>query len=80
MRGQASHLEQLALAIFLVPLLLLPVLANTASGREIKLPPLRVRVGEKAPGFALPATDGKTVRLSDFSGHNVLIDFYRGYW
>lgn len=80
MRGHASHHEQLALAIFLVPLLLLPWLANAASGRKIQLPPLQVRVGEKAPGFALPAADGKTVRLSDFSGHNVLIDFYRGYW
>jgi len=36
--------------------------------------------GEKAPAFALPSAEGKTVRLSDFSGHNVLIDFYRGYW
>ncbi len=80
MRGQASHLVQLALGIFLVPLLVLPWLANTVAGREIKLPPLQVRVSEKAPGFALPATDGETVRLSDFSGHNVLIDFYRGYW
>jgi cytochrome oxidase Cu insertion factor (SCO1/SenC/PrrC family) len=80
MRGQASPVVRLALGIFLVPLLVLPWLANAASGRKIKLPPLRMRAGEKAPGFALPATDGKTVRLSDFSGHIVLIDFYRGYW
>ena len=80
MRGQASPVVRLALAIFLGPSLLLPWLANTASGREIKLPPLRVKVSEKAPDFALPAADGKTVRLSDLSGHNVLIDFYRGYW
>lgn len=80
MRGQASPMVRLALAIASGPLLLLPWPANTASGREIKLPPLRVKVGEKAPDFALPAEAGKTVRLSDFSGHNVLIDFYRGYW
>lgn len=80
MCGQASPVVRLALAIFLGPSLLLPGLTNTASGREIKLPPLQVKVSEKAPDFALPAADGKTVRLSDFSGHNVLIDFYRGYW
>lgn len=42
--------------------------------------PLKIKVGEKAPDFALPSADGKTIRLSDFAGHNVLIDFYRGYW
>jgi peroxiredoxin len=58
----------------------LPLIVNAAPGTEIKLPPLRVQVGEKAPDFALPAAGGKPVRLSDFSGRNVLIDFYRGYW
>jgi cytochrome oxidase Cu insertion factor (SCO1/SenC/PrrC family) len=58
----------------------LPSTANQSLGKEIKLPPLRVQVGAKAPDFALPDADGKTVRLSDFSGRNVLIDFYRGYW
>ncbi len=42
--------------------------------------PLKVKVGEKAPDFALPSADGKVVRLSDCAGHNILIDFYRGYW
>ena len=60
--------------------LLLPGPANTALGTEIKLPPLRVHVGEKAPDFALPDADGNAVRLSDFRGRIVLIDFYRGYW
>jgi len=46
---------------------------------EDQLLPLKVKVGDKAPDFALPA-DGKTVRLSDYAGHNVLIDFYRGFW
>ena len=54
--------------------------AKTAQASEIKLPPLRVQVGEKAPDFALPAASGKMVRLKDFRGHKVLIDFYRGYW
>jgi cytochrome oxidase Cu insertion factor (SCO1/SenC/PrrC family) len=42
--------------------------------------PLKIKVGDKAPDFALPGADGKTVKLSDFSGHGVLLDFYRGYW
>ena len=41
---------------------------------------LRIKVGGKAPNFDLVAPDGKRVRLADFAGHNVLIDFYRGYW
>ncbi|MFB3920457.1 MAG: hypothetical protein ACE145_01970 [Terriglobia bacterium] len=41
---------------------------------------LRIKVGGKAPNFDLAAPDGKRVRLADFAGHNVLIDFYRGYW
>ena len=45
-----------------------------------ELPPLHIRIGEEAPDFSLSSADGKTVKLSDFSGHNVLIDFYRGYW
>lgn len=80
MRGQASPTVRFALAILLGLSFVLPWLANTSSGEEIKLPPLRVRVGEKAPDFSLPSAGGKSVRLSDFRGHNVLIDFYRGYW
>ena len=54
--------------------------ANAARGTEIKLPPLRVEVGAKAPDFAIPDANGKIVRLSSFRGRNVLVDFYRGYW
>ncbi len=42
--------------------------------------PLNVKVGDKGPDFALLSADGKKVRLSDFAGHNVLIDFYRAHW
>ena len=40
---------------------------------------LKIKVGEKAPDFVLPSADGRPVRLSGYAGHNVLIDFYRGY-
>jgi len=42
--------------------------------------PLHVQVGQKAPDFALPSAEGGTVSLSQFAGHNVLLDFYEGYW
>lgn len=42
--------------------------------------PLKISVGEKAPDFSLPATNGETIRLSSLAGHTVLIDFYRGYY
>lgn len=42
--------------------------------------PLNVHVGEKAPDFALPSASGDTVKLSQFAGRNVLLDFYEGYW
>jgi len=41
---------------------------------------LRIKVGGKAPNFDLAVPDGKRVKLADVAGHNVLIDFYRGYW
>lgn len=42
--------------------------------------PLNVHVGEKAPNFTLPSANGGVVSLSQFAGHNVLLDFYEGYW
>jgi hypothetical protein len=42
--------------------------------------PLRVHVGEEAPNFSLLSADGGTVSLSDFRGHNVLLDIYEGFW
>lgn len=42
--------------------------------------PLNVHVGEKAPDFSLPSASGGTVKLSQFAGHNVLLNFYEGYW
>jgi len=32
--------------------------------------------GKRAPDFALPDEDGKTVRLSDFKGKRVVVFFY----
>ncbi|MCX2742317.1 TlpA disulfide reductase family protein [Mangrovivirga sp. M17] len=40
-------------------------------GKEAKL-----AIGAEAPDFALPTPDGDTVRLSDFRGEYVLVDFW----
>lgn len=36
----------------------------------------RLEVGDKAPAFSLPDADGRTVTLSDFAGHKVIVYFY----
>ena len=53
-----------------------PILGQTEAPNE----PLKIALGEKAPDFSLPATNGETIRLSTLAGQTVLIDFYRGYY
>ena len=38
----------------------------------------RPDVGDPAPDFALPGTGGKTYRLSDYRGRNLILAFYPG--
>ncbi|HZG58983.1 MAG TPA: thioredoxin-dependent thiol peroxidase [Anoxybacillus sp.] len=37
---------------------------------------MSLQIGQLAPDFELPASNGKTVRLSDFRGKNVVLYFY----
>jgi len=37
---------------------------------------MALEVGKKAPLFALPDEEGKTVKLSDFLGRRVVVFFY----
>jgi cytochrome oxidase Cu insertion factor (SCO1/SenC/PrrC family) len=65
--------------LFLLPVAAVLLVLPSAAAQD-QILPLKIKVSEKAPDFALPSADGKTVRLSDYAGHGVLIDFYRGYW
>jgi peroxiredoxin Q/BCP len=38
----------------------------------------RVDVGDAAPGFELPGTGGRTYRLADYRGGNLVLAFYPG--
>ena len=44
-------------------------------GVRLQVPPETLAVGETPPGFTLTAEDGRTVRLSDYAGKLVAINF-----
>jgi cytochrome oxidase Cu insertion factor (SCO1/SenC/PrrC family) len=77
-----KHFRPLTFSTSLVVLLSAwaALLSQLPSATQDSILSLRIKVGDRAPAFALPSADGKTVRLSDYTGRNILIDFYRGYW
>ena len=64
---------------YLGSIALLLVLGSAAAMAQTPAAPAaaKLKVGDLAPDFTLPATDGKTYRLSDFRGQkNVVLAFY----
>jgi hypothetical protein len=61
----------------LISLILL--IACAASSAQV--PRTTLKVGDKAPDFALPNGDGKLVLLSEYTTRSpVVLVFYRGFW
>jgi peroxiredoxin Q/BCP len=54
----------------ITPLLVVAVLCAPAAARQR---PVELKVGEMAPPFTLPGTDGRTYRLADFRGKQVVV-------
>ncbi len=56
--------------------------ANQTVGEAVTVPPVALQmiktlaVGEAAPDFSVPTTDGKTVSLGQYAGKYVLVDFW----
>ena len=57
-----------------------PAEGTASAASVVPYLPLRVKVGERAPDFALPGAEGGTVRLSALEGKPVLLDFFEGFW
>jgi peroxiredoxin Q/BCP len=38
--------------------------------------PVELKVGDKAPDFNLPGTDGKTHTLAEYKGHTVILAWF----
>jgi peroxiredoxin len=59
-------------------LVIVTVVAGVASAQA---PATKLKVGDKAPDFALPNGDGKLVVLSEVTTRTpVVLVFYRGFW
>jgi thioredoxin-dependent peroxiredoxin len=47
-----------------------------AQAPTMAAPAVELKVGDKAPEFSLPGTDGKTHKLSDYKGKYVVVGWY----
>ncbi|MGS2777744.1 peroxiredoxin family protein [Robertmurraya sp. GLU-23] len=67
-------LKKVTLAVFLLSFMTFTLPHSMAKAAPDNLPGLRV--GEKAPDFELMTLDGKTVKLSDYRGKKVILNFW----
>lgn len=69
-----------AMKQFLLPALVVLLLASMATGQGYPKPQVPSAAGQPAPDFTLKDQDGKDFHLADQHSHWVLLYFYRGYW
>jgi hypothetical protein len=51
-----------------------PVPSSAADPKDAAIPGVReLKVGDLAPDFSLPGTDGKTYRLAEFKGRQAVV-------
>jgi cytochrome oxidase Cu insertion factor (SCO1/SenC/PrrC family) len=50
--------------------------AVSAQGPPPPLPPAELKVGDQAPAFSLPGSDGKAHSLSDYKGKTVVVAWF----
>ena len=49
------------------------LVVSVAASAALAQTPVELKVGDAAPDFSLPATDGKTYKLSDFNGKQAVV-------
>ena len=49
---------------------------GSSGGKDKKQKAYTLRIGEKAPDFELPATDGDEYKLDDFNASKILVIFF----
>ena len=78
-RGKVSGTILGLVAVFLAGAF---VMFTVFLSKQIPSAESALRVGQRAPGFALLNVDGKQVSLDDLASNHraVLLIFYRGYW
>ena len=59
--------------LLLVTTVCVSLTALAAAGKQA---PVELKVGDKAPEFSLPGTDGKTHKLSDYKGKTVVLAWF----
>jgi peroxiredoxin Q/BCP len=60
-------------ALWFLPLVIFGLLSGPASAQT---PSAELKVGDAAPDFTLPATDGKTYSLKALRGHWVVLAWF----
>jgi peroxiredoxin len=61
-----------------ISIIVTTTLAFSASPKDLPDGFTTLEIGDKAPGFTLPGTDGKTYSLQDFSEQDILVIYFTG--